>query len=378
MIKKLVLIIFITPLIIISCNQPESGKPARNKGKVSYVIGINLPLSGNGSYFAEEVRKGLDLAFSHAMRDTARMQLEVLYEDNKLNPRDAVSITRKFVDVDKVDLIISGYTPVIQAIIDLVDNMEVPMLVTLSSTESIAAPYRWVFRDFELESVNMPLLAAYAYTEMGLGKGTYLVVNDDMGRDAVKFFSEAFTLLGGSIIPGEVFEAAEMDLRNKINKIVAFDPEFIIVIGRGSAMINALRQIRERDPDIPIFSNNTVDNEQIWEALHEKGNNIWFPRPFSNRQGDAVVKADNMFREKYGHGMNWLNIYGVSIGNYLVKGLKRTGGEKDSLRQYLEGLDVQTIRGRLVMNENHDVTGATEIFTRHKGETVQAFTQKHQ
>jgi len=281
--RKVIALILISVFIICACNQSKyQNRSKKDRGIPSYTVGINLPLTGNGSYFAGEFKKGLDLAFEFTNKPSAEISINLVYEDNKLNPRDAVSITKKFLEIDDVDLIISGYTPIIQAIIGLSDQAEVPMLLSLSSAEKIANPYKWAFRDFELESEIMPMMASFTISQLGLEQGSSLVINDDMGVDAVHFFSVEFLKRGGRMLDGEVFEATDMDLRNKISKVMSENPDFIIVAGRGSAMINALRQIREYSSDIPIISNNTVDNTMVWEALKENGNNIWFPRPFTD------------------------------------------------------------------------------------------------
>ncbi|MCK4568770.1 MAG: ABC transporter substrate-binding protein [Bacteroidales bacterium] len=369
--RKVLFLILVFTVFIIGCNEPGNKKRTKREREApTYTIGINLSLSGNGSYFTEEVKKGLELSFDYINNESERMIINAIYDDNKLNPKDAVTITKKFLEIDDVDLIISGYTPIIQATIGLVDQHGVPMLVTLSSVEEIAKPYKWAFRDFELESVIMPLMASYAYSGLEMRKGSWLVINDDMGADAVKFFSEKFAEEGGEMIKGEVFEASEMDLRNKINKVMANDPDFIIVIGRGSAMINACRQIRERDREIPILSNNTVDNDIVWEALGGNESNIWFPRPYTDLESIRYRKVNERFKEKYGHEMNWLNIYGVSIANYLTQGLRKSGGDKESMRNYLMTLNVPSLRGMLVMNESSDVNIPHEIFRRLDGKSI--------
>jgi len=375
--RKLLFIILSLSVVLIACNGVvQKKKPKREKDIPTYTIGINLPLTGNGSYFAEELKKGLEFSFEY-INESEKVFINALYEDNKLNPKDAVTITKKFLEIDDVDLIISGYTPIIKATIGLVDRHEVPMLVTLSSAGGIAGPYEWAFRDFELESEIMPLLASYAYSGLDLRKGSWLVVNDDMGADAVKFFSAKFTEEGGEMAEGEVFEAAEMDLRNKINKLMANEPDFIIVIGRGSAMINACRQIRERDLEIPILSNNTIDNETVWSALGESGNNMWFPRLDINFESKRYIKANERFKKKYGQEMNWLNIYGVSIANYLARGLKESRGDKVSMRNFLKTLNVSSLRGMLVMNESSDVVIPHVIFKRIDGNSVAVVEMIH-
>jgi len=114
--RKAALLIFIVSLLACSCNEKvKKEKKIRQKKEIpTYSIGINLPLTGNGSYFGEELKKGLDLSFDHFNERTEKMHLRLIYEDNKLNPKDAVTISRKFIDIDKVDLVIAAYTPIIQ------------------------------------------------------------------------------------------------------------------------------------------------------------------------------------------------------------------------------------------------------------------------
>ncbi len=370
--RSFFVLILILSTMLYACSEKGHKKQKKDKEVPVYRIGINLPLTGNASYFAGEFKKGMDLVFDYLSDTTGKIIIEAVYEDNKLNPKDAVTITKKFIEIDEVDLIVTGYTPIIQASIGLVDREGIPMLASLSSAADIASEYKWAFRDFELESEIMPLLASYAYAGLDLRKGTWLVVNDDMGHDAVAFFKEKFIEEGGMMIEGEVFEPSELDLRNKINKVMENEPDFIILVGRGSAMINACRQIRERAPDLPILSNNTVDNEMVWEALGEHGDFIWFPRPYIDFTSILYQKANNRFLNKHGADMNWLNIYGMSIATYLVKGMRVSGGDRESMREFLQSLDISSIRGRLLMNDNSDVNVPHVIFKRIKGASVLA------
>ncbi len=370
--RKTPILILILAAFLFSCSENESRKRKKEREIPTYRIGVNLPLTGNGSYFAEEFKKGMDLAMEHVGDSSGKIRIEAIYEDNKLNPKDAVTITKKFIEIDDVDLVVTGYTPIIQATVGLLEREGIPTLLTLSSAANIAATHKWAFRDFELESEIMPLLASYAYTSLDLRRGSWLVVNDDMGKDAVEFFSERFIELGGVMPGGEVFEPSELDLRNKINKVMDNDPDFVVLAGRGSAMINAIRQIRERAPELPIICNNTVDNEMVWTALGEDGDFIWYPRPYIDFSARLYNKANERFKAKYGEDMNWLNVYGMTVVAYLVKGLHSSEGDRDVMREYLRTLDVPSIRGRLVMNENSDVNVPHVLYTRMNGQSMQA------
>lgn len=367
--RKAFLLFLSLSVVFTACDSPgKKQKKVRPEKEIPvYAIGLNLPLSGNGSYFAEEFKKGFDLAMEHIAASPERIVINSIYEDNKLNPKDAVSITKKFIEIDEVDVILCGYTPLIQATIGMAEQAQVPMLVTLSSSQDIAAGYHWAFRDFNTEAEIMPLLANYAFKEMGLDKASYLVVNDDMGEDAVKFFEKQFTELGGRMYDGEVFASSETDLRNKISKIMEDDPQLLIVMGRGSAMINACRQIRERHPDIPIFGNNTMDNDVFWEGIGNEAGDFYFPRHSIDHSGKRYLQANTAFRERYGYDLNHFNIYGLSIGNYLARGLEQSGGLQEKMRDFMKNLDIESVRGRLQMSEKHDVLARSVVVRRSKG-----------
>ncbi len=367
--RKAFLLFLSLSVVFTACDSPGKKQTKERTGKEppEYSIGLNLTMSGNGSYFAEEFRKGYDLAMEHIAARSERIVINSIYEDNKLNPKDAVSISKKFIEIDDVDVIICTYTPLIQAIIGMAEQAGTPFLASICSTQDIAAGYQWAFRDFNTEAEIMPLLANYAFKEMGLDKASYLVVNDDMGEDAVNFFGKQFTELGGSMYDGEVFAPSETDLRNKISKVMEDDPQLLIVMGRGSAMINACRQIRERHPDIPIFGNNTMDNDVFWEGIGNEAGEFYFPRHRIDHSGKRYLQANNAFRERYGYDLNHFNIYGLTIGNYLARGLEQSNGQKEKMRIFLEGLDTESIRGRLQMSEKHDVLARSVVVRRSKG-----------
>jgi hypothetical protein len=51
----------------------------------------------------------------------------------------------------------------------------------------------------------------------------------------------------------------------------------------------------------------------------------------------------------------------------VTRGFARAGKDKDKLRAYLKTLDYQSIRGRLVMDENSDVLTPMQLYIRENG-----------
>jgi ABC-type branched-subunit amino acid transport system substrate-binding protein len=140
-------------------------------------------------------------------------------------------------------------------------------------------------------------------------------------------------------------------------------------------MINAIRQVREQDPDIPIIGGNTMDNELVWKALGAGSKHIYFPGPYIDTEVNLYKKASARFLEKFGHEINWCNIYGFTTANYLVKAFKHTYGDKAALRKFMENLNENSLRGNLRMTDNGDVDVNIVVRTRENGRTVNMSNQ---
>lgn len=361
--KKPILLLLII-CILVSCSTIS------DKESDVISIGVNLPLSGKASYFGVEFKNGLLLAIDEYNDTCTRNSINLLISDNQYNARQAVSIAHKFINVDNVDIIIAGYTPIVKAVRDIVNSASVPMLASITSSGRINEGLDWIFRDFVLESESMPVLADYAYYIASYRFGTSMVINDDFGLDAKDYFETAFTDMGGTMSDGEVFEASEMDHRTKINKLLADNPEFVLVIGRGAAMINACRQIKETDPEIPILTTESMNMEYIWNGLGDAGEGIVFSEIAVNKESDEYRKINTRSEEIYGKELNWVSIYGYTIGKYLADIIYEKGSDREKIRNALKNLNVGSIRGHIIMNKDREVITPLIVKKRENGINV--------
>ncbi len=348
MIKKALLLMLIICLLV-SCNNSQ-----KTKSDI-ITVGINLTLSGKAADWGVELKKGLDLAWD-VYNDTCKKNaINPVYEDNQLSTRQAVSISRKFIDVDNVSVVISCYTTIVKATKEIINSAGIPLIATVASAEDITGDLNWVFRDFIRESNYMPLIADYAFNNAGYDYGTSLVINDDFGLDARRFFEASFTEFGGSMDAGEVFEVSEMEHRTKINKILSDNPDFVLLVGRGAAMINACRQIKEVAKDMPVLTTVSINNRNIWDGLGDAGNGIVFAEIDVDKSTEEYHKINIRSEEVFGQPLNWVSIYGYSIGKYLAEMIYKHGNNKEAIRNALENLDEESIRGRIYMDDQREV-----------------------
>jgi len=343
----------------ISCNQ-QSSSQAKDESK-EFLVGINLTLSGNAAYYGSEVFKGLELAFKDAEKKYA-CRFTLFAEDNRFMPQEAVGITKKFLHITKPQLIISGYTNLLQTIIPLVEAAGMPMIATLSSSVDLAREKQWIIRDFALESQLMPLLADYIFSQKGLRKGSFLVVNDDFGHDSRDYFKHTFESLGGSFESGAVFNEDELDLRSLVGKIMGTNPEFVLVIGRGAGMANVIRQIRELNPKVVICGSNSFDNQKIMESLGAAAEGLIYVNFSRTSLNTDYFEISERFIEKHQYRMNWVNMVGYSLGEYAAQSLVASSGEPKALISYLRQENFSTIRGQLKVNQVNDMLSDISVY----------------
>ena len=232
--KISIIIALIVALAMGGCNnsqQRASQKSSENKKEV-IEIGADFTLSGNISAWSIQLKNGLDIAINDFNKKSKKYKISVIYEDNKGKTSEAVLIFKKFSDMSKVATVISCFTPISQAIRDLADQSKLPLIATVTSATNFSINNKWVVRDFVTQEQQVPPLAKYAFTKLGLKNATSLVVNDDYGLDAAKIFKKEFENLGGTFYHGDVFEQNTISVRNQITKVLKNHPDVILVVGR--------------------------------------------------------------------------------------------------------------------------------------------------
>ena len=336
--------------------------------KETIKIGAIMTLSGNVSYWPTELKKGMDLAYSE--RDSTKDNVQLLYEDDAFKSNLAISAYNKLTKVNAVDVIITSFAPIANALIPISEKDNIPLIASIAATSNIAKGYKWIFRDYVTQEQQCPLLAEYVYNELNLKRGSYLVIDDDFGKDGIIQFNRKFVELGGEPITGEQISQTENTSRNEILKILNKSPEFIYVIARDQLLISICNQIREMNKEIQIIGVNPFDTNVVWDALGKNGEGIYFTSSyFSVEDNEDSKRFYHSYKEKYNEEPTYTSIYGYTMMKYLLD-VVRGAKNKEDIRNRLELLNTQSIRGNLVTNNNHDIISPIGLYKRENGKTI--------
>lgn len=82
------------------------GGVSRSAAQVETTIGAILPLTGDGAFWGENPKKGIQLALEDLKSQDHVANLRFIFEDDRCSAKDAVAAFHKLVDIDKVKIIL--------------------------------------------------------------------------------------------------------------------------------------------------------------------------------------------------------------------------------------------------------------------------------
>lgn len=207
-------------LLVIGCGSRKEEQAA------IYELGASAPLTGDAANYGRSTRQGLSLAVkkinASGMLDKP---LRIVYEDDRMNPRDGVNAVTKLITADKVPLVLGPFgSSVVLAAAPVANKSEVVLLSASATADSIADAGDFVFRIAPPNSRQGADVAEFLAEALSEKTAAVIYQNNDYGVTLERAFSERFQALGGTVVARESVEDGASDVRAQITKIREKNP----------------------------------------------------------------------------------------------------------------------------------------------------------
>jgi branched-chain amino acid transport system substrate-binding protein len=215
-----------------------SGASAR----ADITIGISLPLTGPASGLGIPVANYIKLW----PKEIAGEKLNVIVLDDATDPTKGLNNARRFVTEDKADIVMgSAATPVAIAMAPVVAESKTVQFA-FSPAVVPAGTDGWLFR---LPQGNAVM--AYAMIEhmkkQGVKTVGFLGYTDAYGESWLKDFQDQASVIGGpKIVATERFARADTSVTAQALKLVAANPDAMLVVASGSGAAMPHKALIER------------------------------------------------------------------------------------------------------------------------------------
>jgi branched-chain amino acid transport system substrate-binding protein len=208
-------------------------------------IGVNQPLTGAVAASGNFVVNGAKIAADeiNAKGGVLGSKIELVIEDNKSNPTEAVAVAEKLIVRDKVPVMMGAWSSTYTlAVMPKLMEYKVPMVVETSSSDKITVsgnPY--VFRISPTSGMEATAFADRV-AALKIRKADFLVVNNDWGKGAADVFGKMLKDKGVAVGVVETMDAAAQDLNAQLSKIRSSDADTLFVTTAVEQLTLVLRQ----------------------------------------------------------------------------------------------------------------------------------------
>ena len=212
-------------------------------------IGVTQPLTGAVAASGNYVVQGAKIAesFLNASGGLLGKNVELIIEDNKSNPKEAVATAEKLIVRDKVPVIMGAWSSTYTlAVMPKLMEYGVPMVVETSSSGKITTSGNpWIFRISPTSSMEAKSFGTKV-DQFNIKKADFLVVNNDWGRGASGAFQKMLKGKGIGVGIVETMDAKATDMSAQLAKIKSSGGDTLFITTGVEQLTLVFKQMKEQ------------------------------------------------------------------------------------------------------------------------------------
>jgi branched-chain amino acid transport system substrate-binding protein len=220
-------------------------------------IGVTQPLTGAVAASGNYVAQGAMIAADdlNAGEGVLGKKVELIIEDNKSNPKEAVATAEKLIVGDKVPVLMGAWSSTYTlAVMPKLMEYGVPMLVETSSSGKITTSGNpWIFRISPTSEMEAKAFADQV-AQFGIKKADFLAVNNDWGLGAAQEFTAMLKEKGIEIGVTETMDAKATDMSAQLAKIKASGGDTLFLTTGVEQITLVLKQAKEQQLSTKIIT----------------------------------------------------------------------------------------------------------------------------
>lgn len=221
--KKILSIIAVLVIVILGTLYFTNGSDVKTSQVMK--IGVLLPLTGPAQAAGEASKKAVELAIANLPSDI-RNNIQVVFEDDQLDAKLAVSAAQKLISVDGVKALITYGSGSSVAVSYVAEKASVPM-IGLGNAPDINSGKQWALRYIPSSSLLIDALEKLILN--GKYKKVAIIWNQADGPKAnTEQTVKILPALGYTIVANESVAKGENDFKTSIAKIKSANPDVII------------------------------------------------------------------------------------------------------------------------------------------------------
>jgi len=361
---KQIAILILTLFFSVACSNVK-------KDKDVIKIGAILPLTGDLSSYGVDTKLALELAVKHKNNNGGinGKKVVLVIEDSKGQTKEASIAANKLINIDKVIAILGPITsPEVLVIAPICNKNKVPLISPSSTDNAISNAGEYVFRTINADNIETQAFAIFLKQDLNLPK-IAIIANQATGTlSYANSFEDFYKKNGGTILNKEIFGENQIDFKNIIIKLLSSKPDAFYISGVSMELGLLIKQIREFNKTVMIFSYQSAEDRRVVEIANEQVNGVIFSSTTlpDSIIGSARLKFVDDFMNEYGKKPG---IFAAEIFDGINIIMNAFNHSNDSNNSFIEILkttkDYNGASGIITFDVNGDVHKNIAIYQYH-------------
>jgi branched-chain amino acid transport system substrate-binding protein len=281
-IKVILLTMMALSLVFWSCQNEQEIK-----------IGVLLPLTGEYSKYGIAIKHGIDLAYSES---NIKDKIKLIYEDEKGEPKTAVTVINKLLSSDKADVFIGGATSSVAAsIIPTTSKNKKVLISPYATAEELFNESNYFYSLLPSDNSEGFFMAEYISSQKIDSIGI-LYINNDYGMGIISSFTKGCQKENIKILFSEGYGEGETNFKTQINKMKLLNVRAVYLPGYYAETSKILKQIKELGCNFKIIGSSNFYDPKFIEQSDIYAEGVVFCYPSFDNYMTNVYKA---FTDKY-------------------------------------------------------------------------------
>jgi branched-chain amino acid transport system substrate-binding protein len=273
-------------------------------------VGVTLSATGPAASLGIPEKN----TFALLPKTIAGQTVEYIVLDDASDSTTAVKNARKLVSEDKVDVLIgSTVTPNSLAMIDVAAESETPM-ISMAASAAIIEPQdakrRWVFKTPQNDS-HMTTAILSHMADAGVKTIGFIGFNDAYGEGWYREISKLADIRKIKVVANERFARADTSVTGQILKLLAANPDAVLIAGSGTPAALPQKTLKERGYKGKIYQTHGVANNDFLRVCAKDCEGTWLPSgpilvaeqlPDANPVKKSALAYKTAYEKTYGAG----------------------------------------------------------------------------
>lgn len=317
------------------------------ESKKPYKIGAIFDISGKASALGTPEKQTAEMVVEQVNKAGGinGHPLELVFYDTASDTQKAIESVNKLVKKDKVLAIIGPSTSgESMAIIETIQNNEIPNISCAARIEITDPPKKWVFKTPQTDRQAMAKILGYM-KKQGIKKIAFMSVEGGFGSGGLVQVDSLSPEFGIEVVAREKFSEDDTNMTTQLTKIRGTDAQALIVwcTDKGSAKVAS--NIRQLGMTIPIFMSHGIASMKFIEQAKEAAEGIIFPAgrllvfdslPDTDPQKKVLAKYAADFKAKYNTTADTFGGHAWDALNIVIRAIEKAGDDINRIRDEIE------------------------------------------